>query len=407
VEAVQLSEAAFLDSVSNPSTRKNYRIGLKKFCEWYGKTPEAILKERMDDITGTPGDNVVERKFRDSRFERVIETYHTYLTRDKGYSANSARTYTGGIRQLFRYYKMPIHLRRGSKVNKGETTTKSFPLTMDHVRRMYHVGSLKDRVLLSLATDLGLRISDFRALQTADLPALTQEPPIPFLVHTRKEGVVAHCFLSGESVDSLKTYLPTINNDHNPYLFFKSGVDPISEDSINRWLKTLARHANITIPEGKSLSFHCFRKLFFSTATNVGVPTAAKKIIGKTIPPSDDTYLTTLKLRNAFRKVKKELEIHRTTSQDDDVERYEETIFRQEKDLGYLKKKLEAVTNEYARRIEELERGLDDKVRTLIIEKLEELAHQSENVTLYLPSHEEPTTRLKGILIKITPKTKG
>jgi len=48
---LELSVQDFLDSVSNPNTKKEYRHGIKKFCERYGKSTEEILEMRKDDLT--------------------------------------------------------------------------------------------------------------------------------------------------------------------------------------------------------------------------------------------------------------------------------------------------------------------------------------------------------------------
>ena len=60
---------------------------------------------------------------------------------------------------------MPIRFRNGSKIGKTVKTTKNFPLTIEHVRKMFEVADLRERVILSMATDLGLRIGDFIAAQ--------------------------------------------------------------------------------------------------------------------------------------------------------------------------------------------------------------------------------------------------
>lgn len=72
---------------------------------------------------------------------------------------------TLGVRQLFRYYQMPVMMRSGSKVSQTVQTTKNFPLTIEHVRKMFEVANLKERTVLSLAVDTGLRISDFLAIK--------------------------------------------------------------------------------------------------------------------------------------------------------------------------------------------------------------------------------------------------
>ena len=143
---MELSVKEFLDSISNPSTRKGYRFGLNTFVEWSGKSAEEILRIRQEDLTQKPGENLVDYKNRAARFEREIEKFHSYLIKN-GYSINSARNMTLGVRQLFRYYQMPVTMRSGSKVSQTVQTTKNFPLTIAHVRRMFEVANLRTNAL--------------------------------------------------------------------------------------------------------------------------------------------------------------------------------------------------------------------------------------------------------------------
>jgi len=98
---------------------------------------------------------------------------------------------------------MGIRFRAGSKVSKTVKTPRSFPLAIKHVRAMFQVADLRERVILTLATDLGLRIGDFLELKKTDLPSLDQEAPVSFDIMTNKEDVVAHGFLSQETLDLL------------------------------------------------------------------------------------------------------------------------------------------------------------------------------------------------------------
>ncbi|MGB9134499.1 MAG: hypothetical protein WCC63_02780, partial [Candidatus Bathyarchaeia archaeon] len=137
-----MSVQEFLDSVQNPNTKKEYRHGVKKFCDWFGKSAEETLEMRKDDLTQKAGENLIEYKNRAARFEKEIERFHGYLL-SQGYSTNSSRNLTIGIRQLFRFYQMPVRIRAGSKVSKTVKTTKSFPLRIEHVRKMFEVGDLR------------------------------------------------------------------------------------------------------------------------------------------------------------------------------------------------------------------------------------------------------------------------
>jgi integrase len=301
---VKLSLQEFLDSVQNPNTKKGYRYGIKKFCEWYGKSTEEILEKRKDDLTQRTGENLIEYKNRASRFTKEIEKFHSHLL-SQGYTTNSSRNLTIGIRQLFRFYQMPVRIRAGSKVTKTVKTAKSFPLRIEHIRKMFKVGDLRERVVLSMATDLGLRVSDFIKLKKDDLPSLKQEPPISFDIMTDKE-VVAHGFLSQETTDLLQAYLPTLEKKRgNPYLFPSNGKSHISGEWLNRLLQRLAEKSKIAM-SGKSLTFHCFRKMLLSAAIDSGIGlTAGKKLVGKAIAKSDDTYLTTVNLRKKFIQLKR------------------------------------------------------------------------------------------------------
>jgi len=140
---MELSMQQFLDSVSNVNTKKKYRLAIKKFCEWVGKSPREVLEMRKDDLTQRPGEDLIEYRNRAARFEREIESFHSDLLK-QGYKTNTARTSTIGIRQLFRYYQMPVRMRAGSKVTKTVKTSRNFPLRIEHVRQLFQVADLRE-----------------------------------------------------------------------------------------------------------------------------------------------------------------------------------------------------------------------------------------------------------------------
>jgi integrase len=343
---LEMSVQEFLNSISNPRTRKGYRFGLNKFVEWFGKPAEDILAMRQEDLTQRSGENLVEYRNRAARFEKEIEKFHSHLI-EKGYSINSARNMTLGIRQLFRYYQMPVTMRSGSKVSQTVKTTKNFPLTIEHVRKMFQVGNLKERMVLSLAVDTGLRISDFLSIKKTDLPPLDDESPIAFTLLSQKEKIPAHCFLSQETVDQLKTYLPTLKKKRNQYLFASNGKSHISDEAISKMLKRLAEKAQIDL-NGKRLTFHCFRKMFLSASIDSGIGlTAGKKLCGKAIARSDDTYLMTVKLREKFIQLKKFLAIRRLVkTEDEKLEKLGSLVANLAEELDQQKLVTQAVTGE-------------------------------------------------------------
>ena len=354
---MELSVQEFLDSVSNPNTKKEYRHGIKKFCEWYGKNAEEILQLRKNDLTQIAGEGLIEYRNRAARFEKEIEKFHSYLL-TQNYTINTARNLTLGIRQLFRFYEMGIKFRAGSKIAKTVKTTKNFPLTIDHVRTMFKVADLRERVILSMATDLGLRIGDFLELKKTDLPPLDQEPPISMEIMTDKEDVIAHGFLSQETVDLLKIYLPTLEKKSgNPHLFPSNGESHISDEWMNRLLQNLAEKAGLNL-NGKDLTFHCFRKMFLSAAIDSGIGlTAGKKLCGKAIAQSDDTYLTTINLRQKFIQMKKFLTItEQPRVETEKLDSLESAVISLQKGLTEQKTITETMTKENMRMQQELKK---------------------------------------------------
>jgi len=339
----EMTEKEFYDSIPNMHTRREYRNGLQRFSAWFGKSADEILEMRKADLKS---DDTFKRK----RFERELEKFHAYL-KAEGAAPNSARTLCSGLRQFFRTYEVPLTLRRGSPIGKSQITDKTFALTIEDVRRMFNVADMKQRVILSMAKDLGLRIGDFVRIKKADLPDLNQEPPIPFDVTTRKEGTVAKCHLSAETVELLKTYVPTISA--NPFLFPSNSEGFLKEDTIGWNLKQLAEKAGLTIPSGKRLTFHAFRKLFISTGKNLNVdPDVIKALCGKGVAQDIMTYMTGVQWRKAFSQIADALKIQGFTAKNHvRLEEQEEQIKKMSNQIALLLQVVEM----QQKRLEELD----------------------------------------------------
>jgi len=191
---------------------------------------------------------------------------------------------------------------------------------------------------------------------------LDGEAPLAFDLLTQKEKITAKCFLSQESVDLLKTYLPTIQKKkNNVFLFASNGRAHVSDESVGKMLKKLAAKAQINL-NGKSLTFHCFRKMFLSASIDSGVGlTAGKLMCGKAVRQSDSTYLTVVKLKEKFIQLKKFLSINEEVKiETEKIETFEKTINYLQEQLTSQKIVSEAVAKknlELESRMEELTKG--------------------------------------------------
>ena len=227
----------YIKEAKSKATYKNYKNGLNKFVQWYGKDANTILEERFEDLKST---DISTRK----RFVREIEKFHRHLKR-LGHPQNTAVAYTEGIRQLFRFYDMDI---KGlpSEVTRKVITTKDFVPTVQQYRDMYNSGTLLDRVLISMGLDLAWRIGDFISQKKDDLPSFEQETPIPYELLTEKEEVISKSFLSAQSVQLLRTYVKILPTD-NPYLFPNGNGGTVTHEGINKRLKEVAKKAKVHV----------------------------------------------------------------------------------------------------------------------------------------------------------------
>ncbi len=351
----------FLDyykSARSKGTYKSYKRGLTLFEKYYGKSSDKALEERRQDIAS--------KDFaQNQRFVREVEKFHSWLL-DKGYSINTSRTMCLGIMQLFRYYGVPIVLPPQSKVSKTTITTKTHIPKIEELRRMFQVSDLRGRVILSMGLDLAWRIGDFLKLKKTDVPDLNQETPIKFEAITQKEDAISSTFLSSETVELLKAYLPTLPKE-NPYLFPSNGKRHLKDEAVNNILKGLMKKARIKIPQNKRFTFHSLRKRFLSTCYNLNIDSdVAKLLVGKSIGKSMETYLGDVNLKNSFVEVReKQLSLSNGT--------IKSTMESKDKEIAELKERLNAMQNVLLGLI-----GLNrDQIEQLVTKQLE-----SEKVTI-------------------------
>lgn len=224
---------------------------------------------------------------------------------------------TTAPRSFFSFYEVPLKIRKG-KIPQYTISTSEHRLSLEDLKRMYAVGDLRGRVIVSMAKDMAQRVGDFKKIKKEQIrPLLDQEPPVELKILTKKETVIARTHLSQETIELLKVYLPTLS-ENNDYLF-PSVNSCLNEDTINKIIQDLAEEAKISLT-GR-LSFKCFRKLFLSTCSNLGTSEwNAKVMCGKKVDPSIMSYLDTIDLRTDAKKIQNILSITNHTKRLGNVE---------------------------------------------------------------------------------------
>lgn len=121
------------------------------------------------------------------------------------------------------------------------------------------------------------------------------------LVHTKKEAIIAHCFIDPEFQKILAKHVPNVDQN-NPYLFQSGNQNHISEKQLLRKLQSLQRRAQIKA-KGR-FGWHIARKLFLRTCAENGVISwNAKLMVGKSVDKSIATYINGVSLRKDAKKI--------------------------------------------------------------------------------------------------------
>lgn len=273
----------FLETIPSKHTRKNYVNGIKKFEQWYGDSITKLIQK--------------------PEATKTVEKF--YVALKQKHPQNTCRNVTNAAIQFLRYFGTDVRPRKALGIYRTEASTDDHKLTVDEIQRMAAVADLKAQVILEVLM-LGLRIGDAITLKVDDVDRLEQEAPIELKLRATKENTQYETFISHEFKELLKLYLPTINGE---WLF--QGIRKGShakDETLNLALGGLAKRAGIKL-HGR-LHWHCGRKLVMRTGAELGIsPWIVKRMVGKSIPNSDDTYLTDMDLKEGFLKLRAVLKL--------------------------------------------------------------------------------------------------
>ena len=183
-------------------------------------------------------------------------------------------------------------------------------------------------------------------------------------------------------------------------MFPSNGKRPISDEWLNQLLRKLAEKAQIELNR-KSLTFHCFRKMFLSTSIDSGIGlTAGKKLCGKAIALSDDTYLTTVKLREKFVQLKKFLTIKQSAKYESNIiEKLETVVSKLSEELEQQKTITQAVSGENLKIRNEFKKHVAELNEEIAVTRLvgEQIAKVGEGVKKWQEEKGEIEAKIAGI----------
>jgi integrase len=189
----------FLESITSHNTRKGYLRGLGLFEEFSGRSLQETLRLRKKD--------------KERNLEREVERFYTWIIEVKKLNPNTAYNCVVALKSLMTFYNVSLKLKRGS-CSRIPTMPQDWIPSIEELGLMFNIGDLREKLIISLAKDIPLRVNDFLRIQKENVASGNTT----FILRTQKTKTPMQCFLSSESIDLLKIYLSG-QNQANSYLF--------------------------------------------------------------------------------------------------------------------------------------------------------------------------------------------
>lgn len=276
----------WLSAIPSKYTRKCYISGIRKFETFYGHGIETLLGKTNEE-TG-----------------RIIDKFYVWL-KDQGHGQNTCRNLVNSPIQFLKHFGIEPKYKKSLHMYQTVATTRDHRTSIGEIQEMAKTANLREQVLLEVFL-MGLRIGDVALLEWSTFD-VQGDCPIPILINTKKEQVVARSFISAEFKTILDKYFNTLDKS-NKFLFQSKRSGHLTVHGIQKIFKGLQKRAGI-VNHGL-FRWHTGRKLFLRTCAELGISSwSAKLMVGKSIPASDDTYIHDAELRKDFIKVSNVLKL--------------------------------------------------------------------------------------------------
>lgn len=257
-----------------------HREGLLKFLSFLGDDIEQVMKEYRE----------AEDKSTWARQmgHEVVKFYHHMA--NKGYSINTARTWTIPVRAFFSARATPLKVKRGA-IPRAQIAKNEHKFLQQELQEMFYYANTFDKALLSLGVSIGYSTKDFLNLERSHIEAIVAQAiknkiKFPYFdTHRAKTNVICRTFIMPEAVKSLKKYFDITPPNKDDKLF------DLSPDSLNDHLKKIAKAAGIK-PTG-AIKWNLLRKFLFTGLLKAMDLLSAKLILGKRISSDLLTYFLT------------------------------------------------------------------------------------------------------------------
>lgn len=267
----------WLRTVSEKS-RPLYLSALRRFCEFAGKKPDELIKQRDEELKNNDHNN--RTGIRD-----LILDFRTYLEKEQ-YAGKTINATDGAIRGFFtavlgKSAMINVKNYRNASVRQR----KDLVPTLEELRKILDVCSIEEKFRVIFLAQTGMRISDALSLKAGDIQREVDLSNIPlaisYLPEKDREAIGERItFLASDGVEILKAYLRWRKNlgeeisAESPLFASRTnrGAVAIGPDNVNEMIHRIAKKAGLNGDwKYGILRAHSFRKFFITQMTNHGV----------------------------------------------------------------------------------------------------------------------------------------
>lgn len=226
-------------------------------------------------------DELINLRRAERNFETRIVQFYQWLQKEKEVSANTSRNYVIGIQSLFSYVGLPLKLK--NKLPRMHMKIESWKPNLEDLQKIFRLGDLSVKAWMSLTRDVPARMSDLLRITTEQIKEGE------FLLLSRKENVVGKCYISEDT----KTLFGQLED--------AKIVLPRTQRGIDKMMENICKVSGLQ----KRINQHLFRKIWISTAINLGLNETIIKILSfKSVPQEMLTYfLDRTDLKDSWKKV--------------------------------------------------------------------------------------------------------
>ena len=351
--------ANWLDECRAHNTRVGYLYRISNFFEWYKKPVEEFLE-------------LSEREKR-----HVALRYQSEKINEL--SANSIAMTMGTINSFLDYYDQKISFK--GKIVKKRIDLNSHVLTNGDLSKIFMIGNTKEKAFISLISSLGWEVNAVIQLKRKTLRGYIERAKCEgkkyfyFLNQRQKTGCVRLGVLNPLALKWVEKWLDESKNKplrrrkpNRNKAIYVSDVFDISSNGCNLLLQKLTQESQIRLT-GR-IHTHLIRKWTMGNLVKAGLNEwEVRFLVGKSIPISDFTYLTSLqnsieqKYPEAFEKyLNLETSSESVMNLSKSLEQKDVELKSQKTQLEKLQEKYDSLNLEkLLDRLQQLERKLQDK----------------------------------------------